>query len=149
VRESKVSLSESILYMVEPFEGGTWTAGSVKSLLRRFDEKKGDFLEDNLDGDYYRSGSKEAKRLEKKRDMASSLGSCDSESPETDGTSAKKISRSTKGRAHVHSDERHSERSQQMIEDVLGELPRNLFSGARIGNIENFHVHVHFDRKHK
>lgn len=110
----------------------------VKSLLRRFDEKKGDFLEDNLEGDYYRSGSIEAKRLKKKRDMSNSLGSYGSESSETDGTWSSKSSRTTKDRALVQSEERHSEVSQQMIEDVLGELARKLCSGARIGNIREF-----------
>ena len=119
----------------------------MKALLRRFESSKHNVLQDNLDGEYYRSASGDASDARRKRDMGVINGTDGSGSPETGLVGSNKKTRFRKGRASQQPEERPSDSTRQITGNRLGELQRNLFSGASIGNIEHFHLHVHFDEK--
>ena len=116
----------------------------MKALLRRFASSKVAFLEDNLDGEYYRSTSGDASDQKKKRDMIVVNGADGSGSPETDRFGSNKKTRFSKGRASQHPGERPSHETLQMTGSMLGELQRSLLSGTRIGNIENLNLSFSF-----
>ncbi len=128
------------------FEGGEWKPGSIKKLLRKYEQHR-PLLEDNLDGKYYVGTAQKGVNTDRKRDGAELVDQYESEIAGPKRTKGNRKSDALKATGPgAQSRNLLSEISQIVPLESL-EAPLNPFSGVNIGIIEKLDIHLHFSQK--